>query len=110
MAETRVGKMLDDDLAELPLAEQAELQALRRLSTDALQTIAAEQMATATKERMAQLIEENSRGTLFAAEYHELTMLVEHGDQLMLRKAEALRLLHERGYPVSTKDSIPSYV
>lgn len=31
-------------------------------------------------------------------EHHELTLLVERGDQLMLRKAEALRLLHERGY------------
>ena len=48
---------LDDDPSQLPLAEQAELQALRRLSTDALRTIAAEQMATSVKERMAQLME-----------------------------------------------------
>ena len=76
---------LADDLTQLPLAEQAELQALRRLSTDALRTIAAEQMASSAKERM---------GKLSSAERHELTMLVERGDQLMLRKAEAVRLLH----------------
>jgi hypothetical protein len=85
---------LDDNLAQLPLAEQAELQALRRLSTDALRTIAAEQMATAAKERMAQLMEKHSLGKLSAAEHHELTLLVDRGDQLMLRKAEAASLLH----------------
>lgn len=100
---------LDDDLSQLPLAEQAELQALRRLSTDALRTIAAEQMATSVKERMAQLMEKNSLGKLSTAEHHELTLLVERGDQLMLRKAEALRLLHERGDTGSTKDYVPSY-
>lgn len=100
---------IPDDLAQLPLAEQAELQALRRLSTDALRTIAAEQMVPSAKERMGQLMEKNSHGKLSAAEHQELTSLVERGDQLMLRKAEALRLLHERSYKVSTKDFVPSY-
>lgn len=101
--------MLDDDLTQLPLAEQAELQALCRLSTDALRTIAAEQMANSAKEQMAQLMDKNSLGTLSATEQQELTRLVEQGDQLMLRKAEALKLLHKRGYKVSTKDFVPSY-
>jgi len=39
-------------------------------------------------------MEKNSLGKLSSAERHELTMLVERGDQLMLRKAEAVRLLH----------------
>jgi hypothetical protein len=31
-------------------------------------------------------------------------MLAEQGDQLMFRKAEAIKLLHQRGYTISTKD------
>ena len=54
-------------------------------------------------------MEKNSLGKLSTAEHHELTLLVERGDQLMLRKAEALRLLHERGDTGSTKDYVPSY-
>ena len=87
----------DDSLVQLPAAEQAELQALHQLADDALRAVAAEQMATSTKERMAQLMEKNSLGKLSLAEHHELTMLVERGDQLMLRKVEALYLLHQRG-------------
>jgi hypothetical protein len=47
----------DDDLAQLPAAEQAELQALHQLADDALRAVAAEQMATSAKERMAQLMD-----------------------------------------------------
>ena len=100
---------LDDRLAQLSSAEQAELQALRQLSDDALWTIAAEQMAATVQERMAQLMEYNNHSKLSPVEQHELATLIERGDRLMLRKAEAVKLLHQRGYPVSTKDLIPSY-
>ena len=39
----------------------------------------------------------NSNGKLTAAEHAELTALVERGDQLMLRKAEAALLRKQRG-------------
>lgn len=100
---------VDARLAQLPSAEQAELQALRYLSDDALWTMAAEQMATIVQKRMAQLMESNNCSKLSPAEQHELATLIERGDQLMLRKAEAAKLLYQRGYPVSTKDFAPSY-
>ncbi len=93
---------LDDQLAQLPSAEQAELQALRHLSDDALRTIAAEQLAVAAQGRLAQLLEDNRRGKLSSIEQNELAMLIERGDQLMLRKAEAVKLLHQRGYTLQS--------
>lgn len=89
---------LDDRLMQLPLAEQAELQALRQLSTAALRTIAAEQMAAIVQARMAQLLERNSFGKLSLAEQQELATLIERGDQLMLRKAEAVKILAQRSF------------
>lgn len=101
---------VDDRLAQLLSAEQAELQALRYLSDGALRAIAAEQMVVAEQTHMTQLMEHNNRSKLSPAEQNELATLVERGDQLMLRKAEAIKLLYQRGYPVSTKDFMPSYV
>lgn len=101
--------VLDDHLVQLPSAEQAELQALHHLSDDALRTIAAEQMAVAAQGRMAQLLEANRSGKLSSIEQDELGILIERGDQLMLRKAEAVKLLHQRGYTIYPKDLMPSY-
>ena len=92
---------LDDRLAQLPSAEQAELQALRYLSDDALRAIAAKQMVATDQARMAQLMKRNNRDKLSPLEQNELTTFVDRGDQLMLRKAEAIELLHQRGYTVS---------
>jgi exonuclease V gamma subunit len=100
---------LDDRLAQLPLAEQAELQALRHLSNDALWTIALEQMAVQVQARMTQLLELHSLGKLSTGEEQELAMLIERGDQLMLRKAEAVKLLYQRGYTVSAQGFAPPY-
>ena len=97
-------------MAQLPSAEQAELQALRYLSDDALRTIAAEQMVAAAQKRMAQLMDHNSYGKLSPAEQNELATFVERGDQLMLRKAEAIKLLRQHGYTVSTKDFISDQI
>lgn len=58
-------------------------------------------MNTSSRERMAQLMEWNDRGKLSPAEQTELSTLVERGDQLMLRKAEAIRLLRQREYASS---------
>lgn len=93
-----------DPRARLPIDEQAELDALKHLSDDTLWTIAREQMPQPRQERMQVLMERNSRGTLTAEEHAELTQLVEQGQRLTLRKAQAADLLMDRGYPVTARD------
>lgn len=91
-------------LALLPTDEQDELKALRHLSDDTLWTIAAEQMSDAAKARMQILMDGNTAGTLTEEEHEELAKLVERGERLMVRKAEALGILIERGHSVSQED------
>ncbi len=92
----RLFTALDDELDSLPSAEQVELRALHHLSDDALLAIAAEQMSAENQTLMAQLMERNSQGTLTQDERIVLDALVERGDQLMLRKAEAAAILTQR--------------
>jgi hypothetical protein len=94
----RLFTALDDELDNLPTEEQAELRALHHLSTDALRAIAAEQMAAANQDRMAQLMAQNSKGELNQGELAELENLVKRGEKLMLRKAEAVAILVQRGH------------
>lgn len=82
----------------LPPDEQAELDALKHLSTDALWTIAREQMPDDMQVRAHELMDKNSRGSITDEEYLELQKLVERSDRLMVRKAEAVDLLRQRGY------------
>lgn len=89
---------------DLPDDERAELQALAYLSDDTLWTIAREQMAHARQERMQGLMDKNSRGTITPAEYDELGVLVESGQRLTLRKAQAMKLLMARGYSITLDD------
>lgn len=92
----------DDDV--LPADEQAELDALAHLSDDALWTIAREQMSADLQARMQVLMDKNTQGQLDASEHEELEELVERGDRLTLRKAEAAALLTGRGYKLTPKD------
>ena len=94
----RLFTALDDELDNLPTGEQAELRALHHLSGDALRAIASEQMTTVNQALMGQLMECNSRGELSQEEQETLAALVERGDQLILRKAEAAAILVHRGY------------
>ena len=94
----RLFTALDDELDDLPTGEQAELRALHHLSDDALRAIAAEQMTPANQTLLSQLMAHNSKGELNEAERETLTALVERGDQLTLRKAEAAVILVQRGY------------
>jgi hypothetical protein len=94
----RLFTALDDELDSLPSAEQVELRALHHLSDDALRAIAAEQMSATNQTLMSQLMKRNSEGTLHQAEQEMLAALVERGDQLMLRKAEAAAILVHRGH------------
>lgn len=88
------------DLPALPPDEQAELDALAHLSEDALRTIALEQMPEPRQQRLQALMERNNLGSISAEERAELEALVEQGQRLMLRKAQAMALLAERGHPM----------
>ncbi len=87
-----------EPIPALPPDEQAELDALRHLSDDTLWTIAAEQMPDSVQAHMQALMDKNSLGQLSENEYQELEHLVERGNRLMLRKAEASVILIERGH------------
>lgn len=94
----RLFTALDEELDNLPSAEQAELRALHHLSEDALKAIAAEQMSAENQALMAELLEQNNQGTITDENKKILEALVERGDRLMLRKAEAAAILVNRGY------------
>jgi hypothetical protein len=91
-------------LPTLPPDEQAELDALRLLSDDALRTIAAEQMTPTLQARMQILMDRNTLGQITSLEYTELERLVERGNRLMVRKAEAAGILMERGNRFQQQD------
>lgn len=94
----RLFTALDDELDSLPTGEQAELRALHHLSDDALRAIASGQMTPENQTLLAKLMARNSKGELSQKEQEKLAALVERGDQLMLRKAEAAAILVHRGY------------
>ena len=98
---TRLEGALDSPRLDLPSDEQAELQAMSYLSTDALWTIAREQMPPDAQQAMSQLMEKNSQGTITEDEFRDLSALVERGQRLTLRKAQAMKLLVDRGYAIS---------
>jgi len=102
-------KTLSTPLPVLPPDAQAELDALHQLSDDALWTIARAQMPEDVQARAHALLEKNSRGVITDEEHVELEKLVERGDQLMLRKAEAATILRARGYPFTPEDFKPQH-
>jgi hypothetical protein len=89
-------KTLSAPVPALPPAEQAEIDALHHLSDDALWTIAREQMPDDVQARAHDLMSKNTMGVLTDQEQVELDNLVDRGDRLMLRKAEAAAILQER--------------
>jgi len=91
-------------LPPLPQDEESELAALRFLSEDALWTIAKGQMPVAQQERRSSLLERNQEGGITAEELAELDELLERGNRLMVRKAEAAEILRERGHAVRPED------
>jgi hypothetical protein len=105
---TRLEDALDQPLLDLPSDERAELHAMAYLSTDALWTIAREQMPPDLQHAIAQLMEKNSQGTITAEEFRALSALVERGQRLTLRKAQAMKLLLDRGYAVSLEALQPT--
>ncbi len=93
-----------DTDSDLPPDEQAELAALSSLSDDTLWTIAAERMPATQQERLSLLLVLNKRGVLSDAEVAELDNLLERGDKMTLRKAEAALILIRRGHRVDMKE------
>lgn len=93
--------ILDDAPALLSPAEASEMAALTHLSDDALWTIAREVTPSDVTRQMQTLMDRNTQGIITTAEYATLEALVERGQRLTLRKAEALRLLGQRGHPIS---------
>ncbi len=101
---TRLEDALDSPVYDLPDDETAELKAMACLSDDALFGMMREQMQRTKQERMSGLIDKNSDGAISEAEYQELTALVEDGQRLMLRKAQAMRYLMDRGHKVTLEN------
>ncbi len=93
-----------EPLPKLSPDEEAEMAALSQLSDDALWTIAREQMVSDLQTRMQELMDRNNFGTISDVERTELEALVERGNRLILRKAEASALLTRRGHKVTPKD------
>jgi hypothetical protein len=102
-------KTLAAPLPVLPPDTQAELDALQHLSDDALWTIAREQLLEDAQARAHVLLDKNSRGVMTDEEHTELEKLVERGDRLMLRKAQAATLLRKRGHTFTQKDFLPKH-
>jgi hypothetical protein len=61
-------------------------------------------MTQTLQERAHELMDKNSLGTINDDEFAELEQVVERGDRLMLRKAEAAVLLKKRGYDFDQQD------
>lgn len=101
---TKLEGALNEPMFDLPRDEQEELKAMAYLSDDTLWTLAREQLPDALKERMAVLMTLNTRGNITGPEYAELADLVERGNRLTLRKAQAMKYLTERGHKVTLDD------
>lgn len=97
-------EMVLDDLAGLSPDEQAELAAMQHLSDDALWSMARERFPQAVDLRQQVLGERNSRGSITTDEQAELAQLVERGNRLLVRKAEAMAILTRRGWQVTTNE------
>lgn len=105
---TRLEVALDAPTFDLPEDEREELKAMAYLSDDTLWTIAREQMPKAIQDRMSRLMTRNNVGTITDDEYTELSALVERGNRLTLRKAQAMQYLTERGHKVTLDDLKPA--
>ena len=97
----QLAQSFSEPLPALPPDEQAELAALSNLSDAALWTIAAERMLPMQQDRLSLLLALNKRVVLSDLEQNELDDLLDSGDRLTLRKAEAAAILTRRGYTVT---------
>ena len=94
-------------LPTLPQDEESELVAFKFLSDDTLRNIAREQTPPSIQSRMQLLMDRNNLGMITLEEHEELSVLVERGERLTLRKAWAAGVLMERGYQITGQDMSP---
>ena len=87
--------------SDVPHELGEELAAMRFLSDDALWAAAQPSMSPAEQERLHQLNEFGGERTLTPAEKAEQAVLLDAYGRSVLRRAEALVLLQQRGYAVS---------
>ncbi len=85
---------------DLPSEIRSELAALPLLSDAELENIAHSLMGEEDQGRLEMLAEVQKQRLLTAVEEATLTQLLEEAQRLMLRKAEAYRLLVRRGHTV----------
>lgn len=100
----RLADALNDPFWQLEPAEAAELKAMTYLSEPTLWMIAHERASAAENERVGSLLRKNTRGDISADELQELEALVEAGERRTLRKAQAMKVLVDRGIAVHLDD------
>lgn len=105
MRRQRCAMCTDND--EIPAEELAALEQMANLSDDELWVAAREQMPADVQTRMSILMTKNNLGPITDEEYAELSMWVEEGNKLTLRKSYAMRYLFERGYKITFDDLKP---
>ena len=84
----------------LPVTLQSELAAFSLLSDAELHTIATETMEEDSQIQLERLAEEQRVQSLTTAEQETLSCLMEEANRVMIRKAEAYRLLAQRGHAI----------
>lgn len=93
---------------DIPSSLRMELSALSLLEAEALRAIAHSQMDSEQQVRLESLAEAQKQRSLTSEEEAVLTDLVNEAERVMLRKAEAYRLLAQRGYDVFPSSPKPS--
>ena len=85
---------------DLPPDVRSELVALPLLSDDELWAIARSTMGERQQAHLEDLAEAQKHRSLTPAEQSDLAQLMDEAERMMLRKAEAYRLLARRGHTV----------
>jgi hypothetical protein len=85
---------------ELPKHLRSDLIRLSLLTDEQLWSIANTEMASAAQDRLEELIDRQKLTDLTGSEQVELDQLITQAQNVMLKKAEAYRLLSFRGYKV----------
>ena len=85
---------------DLPPVVRSELAALPLMSDEELWRVTTGSMADAEQTRLEELAEAQKKGPLSSAEESNLTQLMAQAQIIMLSKAEACRILAQRGHRV----------
>jgi hypothetical protein len=93
--------LIANALVDLPRDVKDELITFANLSDDVLWVLARSTMSQSQQEELAQLNEEAQRRPLTEAEAQRQEVLLNQYDRVIVRRAEAARLLKSRGYDLS---------